>query len=213
MPGRLDLFQHRVGTARRAAVAGLVGLAGVVVPHRLERAAELGLPPPWTVLAHDADLPAWLVAVEHRPRAYIAGPLTQVDPERALSYLASASRGLEGGTVLEGAVPDGYVPRPGSASVVRDDPDRVEVDVQADGPALLVLNDQVEAGWQVEVDGNAAAIVPANYLARGVWVGGGRHRVVFRYTTPLWREGWMVFSLGVLALGLAWRRQRLARPV
>jgi hypothetical protein len=211
LPGRLHRFQRRVALAGRARVAGLVGLTAVVVPYRLERAAELGLSPPWTVLAIDPELPAWLVEVPHRPRAYLAGDLVPVDAAGALDFLATADPRQEARTAVEGPAPAGYRAPRGSATVVVDEPDGVAVDVDADGPALLVLNDQLEAGWRAEVDGAAAAIVPANFLARGVWVPGGRHQATFHYRTPMWREAWALFAAGGLGLGLAWALRRSAR--
>jgi hypothetical protein len=60
-------------------------------------------------------------------------------------------------------------------------PDRVEVDVDAVQPGVLVLHDAYYPGWVVEVDGTPAPLLRANVLFRGVEVAEGRHRVVFRF--------------------------------
>jgi len=114
-------------------------------------------------------------------------------------------------TVLEGPVREGRVGA-GIAAITLDEPERVEVATVAEGPALLVLNDLHAPGWTAEVDGRPAEILPANYLARGVWVEAGRHRVVFRYSTPGLLAGLVLGSLAagaVAAWALVARRRRL----
>ena len=207
-PRRLDRFLHRLGLPDRIAPAGLVGVGAVVVPHRLERALEAGLPPPWRVRAADPELPAWLVEIPHRPRAYLAGVLVALDERGALEFLARAVPATEARTAVEDLLPPGYAPPRGAAHVTDDATERVEVSVESDGPGLLVLDDQFLGGWSVEVDGRPAPIRAANFLARGVWVEAGRHRVVFRYRTPLWREAWLALAIGLLVLGVPWPHRR-----
>jgi hypothetical protein len=55
------------------------------------------------------------------------------------------------------------------------------VEVEAQRDALLVLSQQRARGWDVEVDGRAAAEDPAAALFRAVRVTAGSHRVVWRY--------------------------------
>jgi uncharacterized membrane protein YfhO len=83
------------------------------------------------------------------------------------------------------------------------------VGVRAAGRALLVLDDAFAPGWSASVDGAAAEILPANYLARGVWVPAGAHQVVFEYRTPGLREGWAVLAAGVAVIA-AWALRRRA---
>jgi uncharacterized membrane protein YfhO len=110
--------------------------------------------------------------------------------------------------VIEGRVPSGYVPPHGSARIVVDQPERVTVEVAAEGPALLVLNDTFAPGWTATVGGAPAEILAANYLARGVWIPAGEHEVTFRYSTPMLREGWLAFLAGALVLALQAVRKR-----
>jgi hypothetical protein len=60
-------------------------------------------------------------------------------------------------------------------------PDRVEVDVDALQPGVLVLHEAFYPGWVVEVDGEPARLLRANVLFRGVEVAEGKHRVTFRF--------------------------------
>jgi hypothetical protein len=67
------------------------------------------------------------------------------------------------------------------AHIVSWSPDRVEIEVDSAQPGVLLLHDTYYPGWIVEVDGQQANLLRANVLFRGVEVGEGRHRVVFRY--------------------------------
>jgi hypothetical protein len=53
----------------------------------------------------------------------------------------------------------------------------LRVDVEADGPGLLVVEDSLFPGWRAEIDGHLAAMLPANVIGRAVAVPAGRHRI------------------------------------
>jgi hypothetical protein len=57
------------------------------------------------------------------------------------------------------------------------------VDAPADG-VVVVHEAYVPFGWRARVDGAPAAIVPANGLFRGVFVGPGRHTIEMEYRAP-----------------------------
>jgi hypothetical protein len=193
-------------------MAGLWGFGWVVVPGGLGNAPASGLPPPWDVALEVPSLPVLLLRVPHRPRAYLAGELASAGTDAALEFALDPRSPGGAGTVLEGPVPPDYVPPAGTARVAADRGERVEVEVVADRRALLVLNDAFAPGWTATVDGRPAAILAANYLARGVWVEAGAHRVAFAYRTPGLREGWGLCAAGCALLGGAalWRRRRPA---
>lgn len=177
---------------------GLVGVSGVdtvVLPARLDRAPagqgwvrrELGhrvayqrLPQP--LVLHSADAQA----VD--------------DVEQALAALRSRAR--EHGPVLvetEGPLPAASSER-ADVRVLESAPARVRV--ETDGPSgWVVLRRPWSAGWTVLVDGDAGAPVPADVLSQAVWVGGGRHTVVFSHQSPgLWL-GRLTTGLGVVLCG------------
>jgi hypothetical protein len=56
---------------------------------------------------------------------------------------------------------------------------RVDVDVNADKPGFVVLNDVWHPWWFAEVDGKPAQIIRANVLFRAVAVPAGQHKVRF----------------------------------
>lgn len=68
-----------------------------------------------------------------------------------------------------------------SASILENTPNKVLVEADAKGPALLVLTDHYYPGWLACVDQKPAEILRANGLLRGVFVPAGKHQVEFRY--------------------------------
>ncbi len=216
LPRRLLPFRQKVPMRELVEPGALWGFAFVTVPGSLSQAATVGLTPPYDVVAVDPELPAFLLRRPARPRAYLAGSLTTADEAGALEFVASPDAATSGRSVLEAPVPDSYRPPIGQARIVVDEGERIEVTTEADGPALLVLNDQHAPGWTATVDGRPAEILPANYLARGVWVPAGQHTVVFRYATPGLAAG-LTLALAALAALLAWgvvvrrRLQKVAR--
>ena len=143
-----------------------------------------------------------LPALPHRPRAYLAKKLIEVNENEALWFALDPHSIRSESVVLESSVPKTYASPHGDVTVLRDEPSRTVLETRSDQRTLLVLNDAYAPGWTVSVDGQAAEILPANYMARGVWVEAGTHRAVFEYHTPLLREGWGIFMLFAVAIGI-----------
>ena len=79
------------------------------------------------------------------------------------------------------------------------EPDVIRVAVDAPRAGLVVLNEIYFPGWHVDVDGEPAMPVRANYMLRGVWVPAGHHQIVWRFEPAHWR---MLVGAYVLALAL-----------
>lgn len=60
-----------------------------------------------------------------------------------------------------------------------------KVEIQANGPGLLVLSELNYPGWKVWVDGEPANLVSPMGLLRGVWLEDGTHKAVFVFQ-PIW---------------------------
>ncbi len=92
-------------------------------------------------------------------------------------------------------------------------PNRVTIAAEVAAPALLVLSDAYDDGWQVTVDDQPAPLYRANYALRGVWLPPGRHIVTFTYRPREFLFGGAVSLLallGLLGYGLReWRRSPL----
>jgi hypothetical protein len=203
-------YREALGDGGRTARLGLFGFTHVVVPGSPDLAARVGVGLPAGVAASDPELPAWLVEVPHRPRAYLAREVTSATEGEAFAFAVAG--GADGRTVVEGPVPAGYAPPTGDARVEGDAPGETVLRASADRPALLVLNDAAVPGWSASVDGRPVEIVRANGLVRGVWLEAGTHDVRFRYRTPGLCEGWAIALAGALALaGWAVARRRATR--
>ena len=97
---------------------------------------------------------------------------------------------------------------PGSAGARlrwrRDDPDRLELDVDAPMMTFVVVADSWLPGWSAAVDGVGAPLFRVDHVLRGVAVPGGSHRVTLRYEPPGWAASVPVTRAAfVLWLGLA----------
>ncbi len=62
----------------------------------------------------------------------------------------------------------------------------VKIDVASERDVILVLNDLYYPYWRVYVDGRERELLQANYLFRGVHVGPGERRVLFRFEPFSW---------------------------
>jgi hypothetical protein len=177
----------------------------------------VGVPPPYRAVASDPELPAWLVELPHRPRAYLATAVDRATPEEAEAFARSGGAG--GGTVVEAPVPAGLQAPPagaadaGAVELVKDLPGDTALRVVAARSALLVLNDAFAPGWSALVDGRPAEIVRTNALVRGVWMTPGSHEVRFLYRTPGLAVGWALALAGAAGLGAWGLAERMRRRV
>ncbi len=87
----------------------------------------------------------------------------------------------------------------GEAQVRSYRPEEIVVDVDAQQDGYLMLLDAFYPGWKAEVDGAAAPIERADLFFRAVYVGSGKHTVVFRYEPESFSLGLRI-TLASLAL-------------
>jgi len=143
------------------------------------------------------------------PRARLAGkPVYALNQSDAIAALDRLSKD---NTLLDLLiVEDPTRPLPAAASVsgtariVTDLPERVAVDVKADGPAYLVLADTFDPGWSATVDGQPAPIRPAYIAFRAVYLPRGDHTVVFTYRPAGFDLGLGLSGCGILLGLLCW---------
>lgn len=150
------------------------------------------------------------------PRAFATTAVTVVDDGEAARRWLEQRR--EPGAVIVRS--DGDVPtaadaatRTTPARVVAEAVGELELEVEPDAAALLVVAEAWAPHWRAWVDDEPAPIVRVNLLQRGVWLGPGRHRVRMVYrplgAMVLWWL-WAVTTAVLAALGLraCWRRLR-----
>jgi hypothetical protein len=155
-------------------------------------------PDPWRRLHAEGGFALWENPAA-RPRARFATCVTAASgPEDALARLFA-----EPGTdVVETADP-GPCDRSAAASEVRiatDEPELLEVAVEAAAAGWLVVSDLAYPGWTAAVDGEETGIVPADGAGRAVRVPAGSHRVLMRFEPASFRVGVALTVAGLLAL-------------
>ena len=196
-PRRLSEFLRLKRPAERPPLCGLFGVSGLVVPKDPSLAADVGVPPPYTVVRQDEELPAYLVEIPHRPQAYVASRVERTDEDGALAFALDPRSNRSPLSVVEGPVQADHAE--GEANIELYRGEVVRLSVRSRGQGLLVLNDAFAPGWTATVDGAPTPILKVNYLVRGVWVKDGSQEVEFRYRTPLFFPG---LALAALALAL-----------
>ena len=87
------------------------------------------------------------------------------------------------------------------ARIVDYRPERIEINVSASSPKLLVLADSYyPSGWKAFVDGEETGIMRADGVLRAIAIPEGNHKVEFVFKPKLFYAGLFIslFSLAVL---------------
>jgi hypothetical protein len=141
------------------------------------------------------------------PRARLMGqPVYADDQRQAVAALDRVGPGLRDQLVVE----DPTRPLPadsavkGTARIIVDLPERVEIEAQAETPAYLVLADTFDPGWSATVDGRSTPIRPAYVAFRAVYLTSGTHKIVFRYRPAGLDLGLSFTGCGLLCGILLW---------
>jgi hypothetical protein len=137
------------------------------------------------------------------PRAYTAASWTSLnDRDELLKRMADPRHSgfdptkqtlVEGNTEAPAAQEAGIKP----ITIQSNQPERLQMNVEADVPSLLVLQDQYYPGWRVEIDGHVQPLLRCNGFMQGVAVPAGRHEVIFYYQPKSVIAG---FALSLLAI-------------
>jgi hypothetical protein len=90
----------------------------------------------------------------------------------------------------------------GTAAITHEEPERVEVAIDARSAGYLVLADTYDPGWSATLDGRAAPVRPAWITFRAVHVPPGQHTLVFRYRPAGFGEG-LAITLGAVVIAVA----------
>ena len=140
--------------------------------------------------------PAWIgEAVVYRRTTPGEGPTLQVE----LAPLPADVVMVPPGTLdLECAIDC----EPRAATLERVGPEEIVVTVDGGEGGLLVVAEQNQPGWSVEVDGTITEAVTVDGMDIGVEIGPGAHEVVLRYRTPGLRLGLGLSVLSLVAIVL-----------
>lgn len=145
------------------------------------------------------------------PRAYLVGDyLTAGSEEDSLRTIRENIRRMSHSVVLEGGKPS-FPPTASASSlghvtIEKYGINEVELTVESERPALVILTDACYPGWKAYLDGDEKPIWRANSLFRAVETPPGNHKLVFKYQPGSVRLGIVVSlaSLSFIILGLMW---------
>jgi hypothetical protein len=84
--------------------------------------------------------------------------------------------------------------------IVNYQPNRVEIETEADTSRLLFLSDNYFPGWQAFIDGQPAKIYRADYTLRAVALPQGKHQVLFIYLPNSFALGVKISLISLLLL-------------
>ena len=157
------------------------------------------------------EFKTWIQLPRPLPRARLV-TRTQISaqPEVDLENIAPETTAL---VAEELALPSGEA---GQATLLTAQNGRLMIETQAVAPRLLVVAESFHPGWQADIEGQMARIVPVYGDFMGVVVPAGRHRVELNFRPASLRNGWRVTLAGagllflLTAFGLV-RRQKRAR--
>jgi hypothetical protein len=179
----------------------------------------------WQLRRNRAAYPrAWLVH-HARIRRPTSDPEARARLIRTLTFMNDPIWAEPGGTVLDlhqmavietddaerlkGFLSPTPVGPSESVTVVKYEPQRVELRATLERPGLVILADTNYPGWQLTLDGQPAPILRANRLMRGATVPAGEHTLVYTYDPVSFRIGAIVSGAGWIALvAVAWSARR-----
>ena len=128
------------------------------------------------------------------------------DAEAALSLMMSGALNLDEYVIIEanGKAPSENCQAGESVGVVDreslQNPNKVNIQVNADTAGWLVVSEVWYPGWHAYVDGQLAESYPANYLFRTIEIPAGKHTVVWEYRPRSFRIGLIVTLSSLLCL-------------
>ncbi|MGD8870407.1 MAG: YfhO family protein [Gemmatimonadota bacterium] len=137
------------------------------------------------------------------PRAFVVAAAEQVpEPDGALRAMQEEGFDPLRAALVYDTVSGGSDPSTlqADARVTRHDPARVDVEVQSNQPAFLVLTDNYYPDWVARVDDAPARVLRAYHTFRAVPIPAGTHTVTFTFEPPSLRIGLVITLLaaGVL---------------
>jgi len=146
-------------------------------------------------LAHASEVAVWK-NTKNLGRAWVVGRAEVLSAERQAELAAADPAEV---ALLEEAYAEPLGGR-GTARVVEHTGASLRIEVEADGPALLVVAENRAPGWQASVDGGPAQpTLACDVTWQAVPVPAGRHEVRLDYEPPAFRHGLWV-SLAAAAL-------------
>jgi hypothetical protein len=138
------------------------------------------------------------------PRAFLVHQAQFADVDTATTLLLQGALQPTHTVIL---APGSHIPAlegssnaaPDLVTLIRDDPEAVDLTVASHGDGILVLGDAYAPGWRAKVDGRSVPVLRADAVLRAVVVGSGVHHISFSYQPESYAVG---KALSLLALCL-----------
>jgi hypothetical protein len=140
------------------------------------------------------------------PRAFLVNEVLEVrDQGEALEVMKSKEYDPRKSVVIETGRGgrEKLAGGAGSAAIIEDRRNRVSIESEARGEAMLVLSDNYYPGWLAFIDGNPVEVFKANCTMRAVRVPAGRHMVSFEFAPATFRLSIYVTAATLILTGAA----------
>ncbi len=151
-----------------------------------------------------------LASIDEDAGAFLT-QLARTDRDLRLTYSGDVKIYTRTQPAQRALVRDRAGARAGNARIVSEQPERVEIEVQAEREGQLVLRDACYPGWRAEVNSRPASISCTDILFRAVAVPAGASRVVMSYQPVSVSQGLALSAAGLVLwtglAGLAWGRR------
>lgn len=159
---------------------------------------------PWTLEMTGSHGELVYVNPNADPRTYMPALAVAGDSNEALSLLLDPAGNPPQRAIFEktAAHTTDLPAAQGTARITRERRSEVVVEASSQTGGLVVLNDRMAPGWNVDVDGIPAEPLTANYWFRGVVVAPGPHEIRWHYSAPGLRAGLGISFLTVVTLGI-----------
>lgn len=149
------------------------------------------------------------------PRVRVVGQALPASGDEALALLGSERFDPARATILEASAVEG-APGSGRATLVRDDAEWIEIEVDSPAGGFLVLLDNWHPAWTAALDGRPAPVLRADTAFLGLRVGPGSHLARFQFRSRAFAWGLATSLVALLAwtalLGVALASGRKADP-
>ena len=142
------------------------------------------------------------------PRVWLVAAAESVDGEEALRRIRGEDTGdfdprrtalLEIPPAELPQLPGGPLARDSTTRLIHYEANRLVIEASAPTPAVLVVSEMFNPGWQATIDGQPAKIFVTDYLLRGMALPAGSHRIEMIYRPPAARKG-AIISIATLVV-------------
>ncbi|OGY35991.1 MAG: hypothetical protein A3E36_02000 [Candidatus Andersenbacteria bacterium RIFCSPHIGHO2_12_FULL_45_11b] len=168
-------------------------------------------------LVREADIGNSLIRLYENPIAYPKAFLSEhaqfiAANDEIRTHLTNPDYNPEKLIYVSGPTPpdispaDPSIPLAASAEIISYEQTRVDIRVQSNKEAFLVLNDASTEQWQTFIDGTSVPHLQANTIFKAAQVPAGDHIVSFRYYSPAVHTAKILSLVGIICIILTYAK-------